>query len=99
MRLLLINPNTSASMTEDMVASAQTIAPEAEIIGVTAAHGVAAIDGYRDDVLAATAVIEAIAENAGEFDGAIVGCLETRGCSPPASSPTRRWSASPRPAS
>jgi allantoin racemase len=75
MRLLLINPNTSASMTEDMVASAQTIAPEAEIIGVTAAHGVAAIDGYRDDVLAATAVIEAIAENAGEFDGAIVGCF------------------------
>jgi allantoin racemase len=75
MRIVLINPNTSASMTDDMVAAARVVAPEAEIVGATARHGVAAIDGYRDDVLAAAAVIDAIAAHDGQFDGAIVGCF------------------------
>ena len=75
MRILLINPNTSSTMTDDMVAAAQAAAPDADIIGVTARHGVAAIDGYRDDVLAAAAVIDLIAAHEGQFDGAIVGCF------------------------
>jgi allantoin racemase len=75
MRILLINPNTSAAMTDDMVGAAQAVEPGAEIIGVTATHGVAAIDGYRDDVLAAAAVIDAIGGHAGEFDAAVVGCF------------------------
>lgn len=75
MRILLINPNTSPSMTDDMVASAQAVAGEAEVVGATARHGVAAIDGYRDDVLAAAAVIDLIAAHEGQFDGAIVGCF------------------------
>jgi allantoin racemase len=74
-RILLINPNTSSSMTADMVASAHAIEPDAEIIGATARHGVAAIDGYRDDVLAAAEVIELLAAHEGQFDAAIVGCF------------------------
>jgi allantoin racemase len=75
MRILLINPNTSAAMTDDMVRGAQAIEAGAEIVGATARHGVAAIDGYRDDVLAAAAVIDQITAHEGRFDAAIVGCF------------------------
>lgn len=75
MRILLINPNTSSSMTDEMVLAARAVEPDAEIIGATARHGVAAIDGYRDDVLAAAAVIDQIAAHEGQFDGAIVACF------------------------
>jgi allantoin racemase len=75
MRILLINPNTTGSMTDEMVAAARAVEPAVEVIGATARHGVAAIDGYRDDVLAAAAVIDQIEAHAGQFDGAIVGCF------------------------
>jgi allantoin racemase len=74
-RILLINPNTSESMTAEMLGAARAVDPSVEIIGATARHGVAAIDGYRDDVLAAAAVIDQIAAHEGQFDGAIVGCF------------------------
>jgi allantoin racemase len=75
MRILLINPNTTAAMTEAMVVSARAVEPDADIIGATAEHGVAAIDGYRDEVLAAAAVIDQIERHEGRFDAAIVGCF------------------------
>jgi allantoin racemase len=75
MRILLVNPNMTQAMTDEMVEAATRVIPSAEVVGVTAAHGVAAIDGYRDDVLGAAAVVEAITEHDGEFDGAIVSCF------------------------
>jgi allantoin racemase len=75
MRILLVNPNTTSAMTSDMITSARAVEPTAEIVGVTASHGVAAIDGYRDDVLAAAAVIDAITQHEGTFDAAVVGCF------------------------
>jgi allantoin racemase len=75
MRILLINPNTSSAMTDDMVEAAHAVAGEVQIVGATARHGVAAIDGYRDDALAAAAVIDLIVAHEGQFDGAIVGCF------------------------
>jgi allantoin racemase len=74
-RILLINPNTSESMTAEMVDAARAIDGSLEITGATARHGVAAIDGYRDDVLAAAAVVDLIAAHEGQFDGAIIGCF------------------------
>jgi len=62
-------------MTDEMVEAARAVEPDAEIVGATARHGVAAIDGYRDDVLAAAAVIDQITAHDGHFDGAIVGCF------------------------
>jgi allantoin racemase len=75
MRILLINPNMTQTMTDEMVEAAERVIPTAEVVGVTATHGVAAIDGYRDDVLGAAAVIDAVASYDGDFDGAIVSCF------------------------
>lgn len=87
MRILLINPNTSTAMTADMVRSAQAVEPEAEIVGVTATHGVAAIDGNRDDVLAAAAVVDAIASHAGGFDAAVLHSSKARAFKWPEATP------------
>ncbi|MGP0048606.1 MAG: aspartate/glutamate racemase family protein [Solirubrobacteraceae bacterium] len=75
MRILLINPNTSSSMTDEMAAAARAAEPDIELDAVTARHGVAAIDGYRDDVLAAAAVIDQIESHENAFDGAVVACF------------------------
>jgi allantoin racemase len=75
MRLLLINPNMTQAMTDEMVDAAQRVLPDVDVLGVTATRGVPAIDGYRDDVLGAAAVVDAIASHNGGFDGAIVSCF------------------------
>ncbi len=75
MRILLINPNMTVAMTDQMLSAAARVIPDAEVMGVTATRGVAAIDSYRDDVLGAMAVVDALTSHAGSFDGAIVGCF------------------------
>lgn len=75
MRILLVNPNMTQAMTDEMVEAAERVIPDAEVIGVTASHGVAAIDGYRDDVFGAAAVVEAVAAHEGDVDGVIVSCF------------------------
>jgi allantoin racemase len=76
MRLLLLNPNTTAAMTEEMAEAARAVAsPDVEIEPVTAQRGVASIDGYHDELLGAVAVAEAVRERDGSFDGAIIACF------------------------
>lgn len=76
MRILLVNPNTTAAMTEEMADAARTVcSPDCEIVSVTAERGVASIDGYHDELLGAVAVAEAVREREGSFDGAIVACF------------------------
>ncbi|HEX5147163.1 MAG TPA: aspartate/glutamate racemase family protein [Conexibacter sp.] len=75
-RILLINANTTASMTAAMLESAaETATPGTELLGATAEHGVASIDGYHDEVLGAVAVAEAIRSRDGEFDAAVIACF------------------------
>jgi allantoin racemase len=76
MRILLINANTTASMTDPMVAAAEEVAaPGTEIVGATAEDGVPFIDGYYDEALAAAAVARLIRERRGTFDAAVIGCF------------------------
>jgi allantoin racemase len=76
MRLLLINPNTTESMTDGMVEAARRVAgPATEVIGATVTASVPFIDGYADEALAAAAVARMVADRAGEFDAAIVACF------------------------
>ena len=70
---------TTASMTAEMVAAAERVVPDAEFVGTTAASGVAALDGFRDDVLGAAAVVKEISANEGSFDAAILGCFAEPG--------------------
>lgn len=72
MRLLVVNPNTSASVTERIASAARNAAsPGTEIAAVTASWGVPLIVSRADATLAACAALEAMAANAQDC-GAIV---------------------------
>lgn len=77
MRIQLINPNTTASMTQKMCAAAQSVAHQGTIIlGYTPAHGPVSIEGYFDEAVAAVGVCEAIMDaREHAFDGHIIACF------------------------
>jgi allantoin racemase len=75
-RLLLVNPNTTTTMTGHMAEAAEAAAsPGTAVIGVTVTDSVPFIDGYHDEAVAAAAVVRSIAAHDGEFDAAIVACF------------------------
>jgi allantoin racemase len=73
MRICLINPNSTESMTAEMVEAARAVAaPGMTIDGVTAERAPATIEGYRDDALASAAVVEIVAERRSEHDAFVI---------------------------
>ncbi|WP_309066879.1 aspartate/glutamate racemase family protein [Microbacterium sp.] len=69
MRLLIINPNTSAEVTELIRAeAARSAASGTELIVQTAPYGVQYIETRLESLIAAGAVAEVIAAHAGEID-------------------------------
>jgi allantoin racemase len=81
MQILLVNPNTTASMTETIAAAARSVAGAAtEIVAVTSSMGPASIEGYYDEALAVPGLLAEIA--AGERAGAraaIIACFDDTG--------------------
>jgi allantoin racemase len=74
--ICLVNPNSTEAMTEEMVAAARAVAsPETLVDGVTAARAPATIEGYRDEALAAAAVVEIVNREGGDFDAFIIACF------------------------
>jgi allantoin racemase len=72
MRLLIVNVNTTASMTESIAASARSVAaPGTEIIGLTPAFGAESVEGNFESYLAAVAVMDAVARYDGPFDAVV----------------------------
>jgi allantoin racemase len=72
MRLLVVNVNTTASMTDVIVASARSVsAPGTEIIGLTPTVGAESVEGNFESYLAAIAVMNAVVTYEGEFDAVI----------------------------
>lgn len=63
MRILLLNPNTSEALTERMVDAARTTGTSAKLIPVTATRGFPYISSRAEAALAATFVLELIAEH------------------------------------
>ena len=75
-RILLVNPNTTVSMTEGMADAARAAArPGTEIDAATVEGSVPFIDGWYDETVAAAAVARLVSERAGTFDAAIVACF------------------------
>ncbi|MCP5155622.1 MAG: aspartate/glutamate racemase family protein [Ectothiorhodospiraceae bacterium] len=73
MRILLVNPNITHSITETMVAEARrTASPGTEIVPATAAFGTLYVENRVEASIAAHAVLEAVAEHAGDCDAVIV---------------------------
>jgi len=76
MKILLINPNTSVTVTERLVAAASTVAaPGTEIIPLTAARGVPYIASRAEAAIAAVIVMEMLAEHWQQADAAIIAAF------------------------
>ncbi|WP_029349891.1 aspartate/glutamate racemase family protein [Bosea sp. 117] len=81
MRIHLVNPNTTASMTEKIAAAARAVArPGTQIVPATSAMGPASIEGYYDDALALPGLLAAV--DAAERSGVaahVVACFDDTG--------------------
>ncbi len=73
MHILVLNPNTTAAMTENMAEQARRHARAGtEIEAVTAAHGAASIEGHYEAQNVGAAMLETIKIRAPEFDGVVI---------------------------
>jgi allantoin racemase len=81
MRILVVNPNTTASMTETIAGAAHSVAAApTEIVAVTSAMGPVSIEGYYDEALAVPGVLVEIAKGEREgADAAIIACFDDTG--------------------
>src|SRR5258705_6779757 len=60
-KILIVNPNTTASMTETIGAAARAVAgPGTEILAVTSSMGPVSIEGYYDEAFAVPGLIQAL---------------------------------------
>ena len=72
MKILVVNVNTTVSMTEAITASARSVAaPGTEIIGLTPTFGADSCEGNFDSYLAAVGVMDAVTRYEGEYDAVI----------------------------
>lgn len=81
MRIHLVNPNTTSSMTDGIAAAARAVArPGTEILPRTSTMGPASIEGHYDDALALPGLLAAIAAAEGEgVDGHVIACFDDTG--------------------
>ncbi len=80
MRLLLLNPNTSAAVTERLAASARAAAAAGtEIVPLTAPRGVPFIASRAEAQIAGAVALEMLAEHHGRFDVAIIAAFADPG--------------------
>lgn len=77
MRIRVINPNTSESMTQTIKTSAQAAAaPDVVIEAVTPTMGPASIEGHYDEALAVPGVLTEVARGVEEgADGFVLACF------------------------
>ena len=74
MRLLLINPNTSAHITDRMAASARSILPSGvELVALTASEGPTAVRSPSEVSVATRNVISMAYQHGAEYDAILIG--------------------------
>ena len=79
MRLLVINPNSTASMTEKIGTAARAAASEGtEIIAVNPPGGPVSIEGYYDEALSVPGLLHMI-QTTSDFDAVIIACFDDTG--------------------
>lgn len=81
MRILVINPNTTASMTATIADSARRVAASGtQIIAVTSSMGPVSIEGYYDEVFAIPGLLKEIAEGENRgADAVVIACFDDTG--------------------
>ncbi len=72
MKILVVNVNTTETMTAAITESASSVAATGtEIVGLTPAFGAESVEGNFESYLAAVAVMDAVVRYEGEFDAVI----------------------------
>lgn len=81
MRIHLVNPNTTVSMTEKAAAAARAVAgPATTILARTSANGPASIEGAYDGAVAVPGMlVEIAAAEAEGVDGHVIACFDDTG--------------------
>jgi allantoin racemase len=81
MRILVVNPNTTASMTATIAGAARLAAnPGTEILPVTSSMGPVSIEGYYDEAFALPGLLLEIGKGErGGADAAIIACFDDTG--------------------
>lgn len=79
MRLLVINPNSTASMTEKIRKAAKAAASaKTEVVAVNPPDGPVSIEGYYDEALSVPGLLRTI-QTATPFDAVIIACFDDTG--------------------
>lgn len=79
MKLLVVNPNTTNSMTRKIAEAARASAhPETEIIAVNSQDGPASIQGYLDVSTCVPGLLEVVKEHP-DVDAIVVACFDDTG--------------------
>ena len=80
MRLLMLNPNTSAGVTDLIVAAAQAVAsPGTEILPATASRGVPYIATRAEAIIGGAIALEMMAELHEKVDAAVIAAFADPG--------------------
>ncbi len=77
MKIMIINPNSSAEMTAaDGVAGRSVASPGTEVVAVTPEHAPASIESYYDEYLCVPGILNEIQKGdaAGDYDAYIIAC-------------------------
>lgn len=76
MRIAVINPNTTQSMTEVIAAAAREAASSGtEVIAITARSGPASIEGHYDEAVAAVGLLETVRAEGDSYDAYVIACF------------------------
>jgi len=75
MKLLVLNPNTSAAMTEAIAQAARTVAaPGTTVVGACPSFGPRSIEGFYDEAVATAGVAEQVRLHA-DAQGIVIACF------------------------
>ena len=79
MKLLLINPNTTDSMTRKMLQAASGVSSaNTRVCAVSAEYGPESIEGYYDEAFSIPATLDAVRAHP-DADGIVIGCFDDTG--------------------
>lgn len=79
MRILVVNPNTTASMTEKIGAAARRVASAGtEVLAVNPAHGPASIEGFYDEAMSLAGML-AVIRTTPDYDAVVIACFDDTG--------------------
>lgn len=79
MRILVVNPNTTISMTEKIGAAARRVAMAGtEIVAVNSSSGPASIEGFYDEAMSLAGLM-AVIRNSADHDAVVIACFDDTG--------------------